>query len=66
VSGSSIFVRDLQYGQCWKHWYHGPHDILGGSLRRTVSDTVDWAENTVRFAGWMKSGDQFVAVPPGY
>jgi hypothetical protein len=66
VSGTTLQLADFGYGQCVSYWYHGPHvAIIGTSLQRTIDYTVDWAENTIRFAGFVKGGDQFVSVPPG-
>jgi hypothetical protein len=51
VSGTTIRLQDFDYATCGGWWYHGPHDIFGGDLLRTVEYKVDWAESSVRFAG---------------
>ena len=64
VSGSARVVVDVPYGSCWTiGFYHGPHDVFGSSLKRTIETRVIWAENTVRFSGYFADGDQFIASP---
>ena len=65
VSGSTRHVTDFGYGQCTGYWYHGPHDIFGTDLERTVEYSLDWVESSVRFAGWCLPYDAFIATPPG-
>jgi hypothetical protein len=65
-SGTTLYLVDFPYGQCNGYWYHGPHGIVGQSLQRTVEYIVDYAQQSVRFAGYAIGGDQFVALPPGW
>ena len=61
VSGSLKAMVDVPYGQCWTVGsYHGPHGWFGVNLERSLKHVVDWAESTVRFAGWMATEDQFL------
>jgi hypothetical protein len=66
VSGAVLSTHSFLYGQCFINRVHGPHDFLGQALQRTIEFSVHFAEQTVHFAGYYRSGHNFVSTPPGY
>ena len=60
ISGADAAMGNVLYGSCIGGQYHGPHDIFGSALTRTLEWNIVWAEQTVRFGGWFASGEQFI------
>ena len=62
VSGALKATVNVGYRECWKTGaYHGPHGWFGVNLERPLKFVVEFAEATVRFAGWMALEDQFLS-----
>jgi hypothetical protein len=65
-SNAEIDTDSIVTGFCAQFSYHGLHDFWGTNLKRTIEMRIEWAEETVRFAGYFKSAHQFTSEPPGY
>jgi hypothetical protein len=66
ANGSSFLLYDIDYGSCTRWRRHGAHDFFGGSVGETQESIVDWAQSTVRFAGFFSDNDNLVIVPDGF